>query len=31
MYVEETSFPLEDVTALLKLFGWSAVLSGWKY
>lgn len=30
MYIEETSFPLEDVTALLKLCSWFAVLSDWK-
>lgn len=31
MYVEETSVPLEDVAALLKLFSWFALLSDWKY
>lgn len=31
MYVEETIFPMGDVAALLKLFGWFAVLSDWNY
>lgn len=30
MCVEETIFLLEDVTALLKLLSWFAVLSDWK-